>query len=251
MKMSLLDMTQDILSDMNSDEVSSITDTTESLQVAQIIKSVYNEIMAGKNWPHLKTFTTLAGLSDTAKPVYMRVSENIKEVVSVAYNVRKATDTRDKWETMEWKEPDEFLFLTNKRHSDKTEVTSVTDFSGSKFLIRTDKAPEYYTSFNDEYVVFDSYDSAVESTLQQNKTQLVCYMMPTFTMSDEHVPDMPAEMFPMFLAESKSTCFARLKQMVDQKAEQQSNRSRDWIGYKAWQVNGGWKMPDYGRRSRK
>jgi len=36
-KKTVLDMVQDILSDMESDEVNSISDTTEALQVAQII----------------------------------------------------------------------------------------------------------------------------------------------------------------------------------------------------------------------
>ena len=40
-KMSLLEMTQDILSDMDSDEVNSINDSVESLQVLGIIKNTY------------------------------------------------------------------------------------------------------------------------------------------------------------------------------------------------------------------
>jgi hypothetical protein len=38
-KMTLLEMTQNILSAMNSDEVNSITDTVESLQVAEEIQN--------------------------------------------------------------------------------------------------------------------------------------------------------------------------------------------------------------------
>jgi hypothetical protein len=37
-KMTVLDMVQDIMSDMNSDNVNDINDTPESLRVAQIIK---------------------------------------------------------------------------------------------------------------------------------------------------------------------------------------------------------------------
>jgi hypothetical protein len=38
-KMTLLEIVQDILSDMDSDEVNSINDSVESLQLAQMIKS--------------------------------------------------------------------------------------------------------------------------------------------------------------------------------------------------------------------
>ena len=44
-KLTLLDMTQDILSDIDSDEVNSISDTPDSLQVAGIIKSSFYDMI--------------------------------------------------------------------------------------------------------------------------------------------------------------------------------------------------------------
>lgn len=250
-KLSVLDMVQDILSDMNSDEVNSITgsftDTLESMQVAQIIKSVYNETMARKNWPHLKKLTQLSPLG-AAQPTHMSVEDDIKEVIALNYDKRKLGDTKPNFEAVDWMEPDDFLLHTNARNTDKTNFISVVDPSGVAILIRNDQAPAYYTTFDDYHVVFDSYDSAVDTNLQASKTQLRAYVMPTFTLSDDHVPDMPTEMFPTFLAECKSTCFARLKQMVDQKAEQQAARGMRWQSHKSWQINGGWKFPNYGRK---
>ena len=52
-KMTLLEMTQDILSDMDSDEVNSIATTSESLQIAQIIKTAYYNIIDGRDFPFL------------------------------------------------------------------------------------------------------------------------------------------------------------------------------------------------------
>ena len=40
-RMTVLEMTQDILSDMNSDEVNTINGSLEATQVAQIIKTTY------------------------------------------------------------------------------------------------------------------------------------------------------------------------------------------------------------------
>jgi len=40
MKSTVLDMTQSILSGLGSDEVNSISDTTESLQVAEVINKL-------------------------------------------------------------------------------------------------------------------------------------------------------------------------------------------------------------------
>ena len=52
-KMTLLEMVQDIMSDMDSDEVNSINDSQEATQVAQIIKSTYYNIIDGRDMPFL------------------------------------------------------------------------------------------------------------------------------------------------------------------------------------------------------
>lgn len=251
MKQSLLDLTQDILSDMNSDEVSSVTDTVESMQVAQILKSVYEEMMGRKNWPHLRKLTTLNSLSDTSMPSHMAVPENIKEVCKVSYNKKTSATGNPKWQEVIYLTPDEFLVKTNSRNTSNSDTVEIEDVSGAAILIKNDKAPQWYTSFDDTHVVFDSYDSALEGTLQENNTQVLAYMSPSFTLSDTFVPDLPAEAFPAYLAEAKSTCFARIKQAPDQKSEQQARRSQSWISQKSWQVSGGWQFPDYGRRGKK
>ena len=251
MKKTLLQLTQDILSDMNSDEVNSITDSLESLQVAQIIRSVYEEMIAAKNWPHLRTLMQLNASGDSDKPTHMKLPDDIKELVEIQYNSKKVGDTREKFELIEYMHPDAFIRHTNNRNSDNADVDVVTDVSGVSLLIMNDKAPEFWTSFDDEWIVFDSYDSEVESTLQKSKSQCIAFRLPTFSVADNFTPDLPAEAFPALLAEAKSTCFLRLKQMPDQKAEQQATRQKNWLSRKAWQAKGGIRFPDYGRRSRK
>lgn len=54
-KLTLLDIVQDVLSDMDSDEVNSINDSIEALQVAAIAKSTFYNIIDGRDWPHLYT----------------------------------------------------------------------------------------------------------------------------------------------------------------------------------------------------
>ena len=54
MRMTLLEIVQDVLNDIDSDNVNSIRDTVESEQVAAIVKSCYFEMIGNRNWPHLK-----------------------------------------------------------------------------------------------------------------------------------------------------------------------------------------------------
>lgn len=250
MKLSVLDIAQDVLSDMDSDEVNTITDTLESMQVARIIESTYFEMMGNKNWPHLKQLITLSSSGASEKPTHMHMPANTKELHVVNYDGIKSGETKVRNREIRYVTPDEFLVRANNLNSDNDIVQSVTDFSGVKLLIQNNTAPTYYTSFDDEWLVFNSFDSVVDTTLQSSKTQCSATISPTFTVEDSFVPDLPVEAFPGFLAEVKSVCFARLKQAPDAKSEQQSKRQKAWLSRKSWTAGEGIRMPDYGRLGR-
>lgn len=250
-KMTVLEIVQDIISDMNDDEINSITDTIESLQVAQIVKSTYFEMMGNKNWPHLRKLDNLDASGDNTKPTHMGIPEDVREVEWVEYNMKKVGDNRNYFEQVKFVTPDEFLRRTSLYDNTLATVDVITDYSGVTFHIKNDKNPEFCTSFDDENIVFNSYDSVLDTTLQRNKSRISVYAEPTWGMADTFVPDMPVDAFPALLAEAKSVAFARLKQSPDQKAEQQAIRQKSWMSRKAWKIGGGIKLPDYSRRSRK
>lgn len=250
-KQTLLEITQDILSDMSGDAVNSIDDTEESSQVAQIVKSTYNSIISNRNWPHTKRLIQLTPYTDSTKPTHMILPDNVKEFITISYNKQKPGTTRLLYEPVRWKEPDAFLRFSNLENNDDTFIEVITDPTGIQLLIRNNKQPDFYTSFDDTTVVFDSYDSDIDSTLQASKTQALGYITPVFSMSDDYIPDLPEEAFMALVNEAKSVAMLRLKQTQDIKAEQESTRQQKWLSRKAWRVNGGIKYDDYGRRGRK
>lgn len=249
-KSTLLEITQDILSDMSSDVVNSIDDTDEAQQVAQIIKSTYQAMMSNRNWPHTKKILHLIASTDSLLPTHMTIDEDIKEMISIFYDKRRQDDTRLLYQEVKWKDPDDFLRITNVRNSDDDSTLVVTDPSGVILLIRNDKAPSYYTSFDDDQLVFDSWDSGVDDTLQSSKTQARAYVTPTFRMEDDYIPDLPEEAFSALIEEAKSRAQLKLHQQQDVKSEQEAGRQQRWLSRKAWRVNGGIRYPDYGRRNR-
>jgi hypothetical protein len=249
-KMTLLEIVQDILNDLDSDKVNSIDDTVESDQITQIVKTCYFEIMGNRNWPHLKKLTQIDALSDLTKPNYLKLPDNLKELVTFRYEVQKVSETKIDLREIKFKENESFLRYISQRNSDNDNVVEVEDFSGTKLLVLNDQAPSYWTSFDDTYIVTDAYDSTVDDTLKKSKSQCIAYFMPTWTASDSFVPDLPVDAFPLLLAESKSTAFFVLKQMTNQKAEQKAGRQNRWLSRKAWRAEGSIRYPDYGRKSR-
>lgn len=249
-KFTLLEMTQDILNDLDSDEVNSINDTIESQQVAQIIKTSYYAMLGNRNWPHTRRVTQLDASGDLTKPNYLKVPADWKEMESFSYDKAKLGAGTIDFREVKYKEPDDFLRFVSFRNSSNANVSTISDFSGVKLLIINDTAPTYWTSFDDQYVVTDSYDVAVDSTLQKSKTQCIAYIEPGWTLSDTFIPDLPTEAFIALLEESKSAASLKLKQAADQKAEQRSVKQQRWLSRKAWTAEGGTKFPDYGRKRR-
>lgn len=247
----LLEMVTDILSDMDSDSVNSIFDTAESEQVAQIVKSTYFSMLTTRDWPHLRETIQLTPSLDLSKPTHMYVPDDVTRMVFINYDCRRLGESRKLYRRMNWREPDVFLQLTNQQDSTQDNVDVIVDDSGVELLIRNDIAPSYYTSFDDKTLVFNSYDSEVDDTLKNDKTQAQAYVMPSWTMEDTFVPDLPTEAFIALLEEAKSRAMFKLKQMEDPKAEQESRRQQRWLSRNAWRVKGGIKKPNYGRNSRK
>ena len=131
--------------------------------------------------------------------------------------------------------PQNFLDILNSRDSTTSSVTTVASTSGVSLLVRNDVNPTYWTSFDDDYVVCDAFDSTIDATLQKSKTEGYGKVEPTFAIADGTYPDMDVDLFPLLLSTSKAICFATLKQQNNQAASaasrshivrQQNNRHR-------------------------
>lgn len=248
-KLTLLEYTQDILNDIDGDEVNSIDDTAEATQVAQIVKSTYFALMTTRDWAFLRKPIQLQSSGNTEKPTHVTVVDDIKSLDFINYNSYREDDTRDRYTKMKWKEPEEFLQMTNGRNRTEDNILEVEDDSGVKFLLYTDRAPTSYTSFDDRNLIFDAVDYDVESTLITDKFQAMAYVMPDWSSVDDFVPDLPEYAITAVLEEAKSRAAIKIRQLPDEKAEQEAGRQSRWLSRKQRRVNGGIRYPNYGRKS--
>ena len=245
----VLQITQDILNELDGDEVNSINDTVEATQIANIIQTTYEKMSANRNWPYQKQLIQLEGLSDTSRPSHMLIADDVKEIFDISYDKRKTGETRTKLTAIAYLDPDVFLTTINSRDSTATNIDTVTDSNGAVILIRNNLAPTYWTSFNDKELIFDSYDNLVDSTLQKSKTQVLAYVEEPFVLSDDAVPPIPAEAFPALIAESKATSAFSINQIVNSKAEKDARKQAGWLSQKVFKTRGGIKyLTNYGRR---
>jgi hypothetical protein len=213
---------------MDSDEVTSINDTVESLQVVEVIKTVYDDIISRGDLTTNKTPFNLTASESVLQPILMTKPTNIERVEWIKYDTRDVDDTEANWTTLTYLPPVDFVDHMHSGNQSGTNVGTFNYLSGAfsmAFTYRNDTAPNYYTSFDDNVIFFDSYDVAVDSKLQSSKT--LCYgsLVTTFERSDEFVPDLQPQQFALLLAEAKSLAWVELKQTGHEKAEQSSRRN--------------------------
>lgn len=226
MKYTLLELTQNILSRLDSDEVDSISDTTEAMQVARIVRNTYFNILIRSDLPEHKKLVQLTASASGTQPVLMIRPDNVRKIDWIKYNVRTATDTTDTYDYVTIVPLAQFLEMTDRFSTDDSNVDTMT-LNGIIFTFTNNMKPTYCTIVDDVNIVFDSYDSGVDGTLQTSKSKAFAMTVPTFALVDATIPDLDDAQFQLLLSEATSVAFVDLKQMPNQKAEQESRRN--WI----------------------
>src|SRR5690349_16384938 len=113
MQYTLLEMTQRLLAAMDSDEVNSINDTTESYQVALLIEGVYNDLVAECNLPEVGTFFELTASGSALKPTLMTIPEEILSLEWVKYDNKETADTFTNFKDVCFMELKPFMEMIN------------------------------------------------------------------------------------------------------------------------------------------
>lgn len=219
-KMTVLEMTQNILAALEADDINSLADTPEASDVAEIIKEVYYQMLTWAGVPELNTaYFNLEGLGDTTRPNYLKLPDEVDELFWFRYNIEEDGDTQDNWKEVRYCSPEDFFTLLMQRNLSDTDVVEITTDEGTPLYIKNGDGPSFYTISQDRFIITDSYDSAVDATLQGSKSVGGGFRHPIFTISDSFIPDLDTNLFPYLLAESKAVAFANINQTVNSKQE--------------------------------
>jgi len=227
-KFTLLQVVQKTLEALGSDEVNSISDSTEAEQVAQIAQTSYYELLNQREWPHLMKLGQLESVADADFPNYLRIPDDVVRIDQVKYDSTDPNDATSgaliQIQEVQWCPPEEFLNITQNRNTETANIVTITDFGGVRYHIRDNSKPQYWTSFDDEYIAFDAYDVDIDSTMQGNKSQILAKSLPDFVIADSTVADAPAHFFQTWIHETISMAMWYMKQEISQKDEQKARR---------------------------
>jgi len=215
-KLSLLDMTQNILSALDSDPVDSIDETVEAVQVAELIKEAYFELISQRDWPFLFQLGQLQALSDINNPTKMKIPDTWNKLKWVKYNKIE----------VEYLDPETFNNIITNR------VAQAGVINANGYVINQN--PQYWTSYDDQFLIFDGFNQTVESTLQASKSSAYGTQQASWTHADTFIPAIPEKFFPTLLAEAKSQAFVNLKQQANAREERKATRGRMAMRNDSW-----------------
>lgn len=220
-------MTQSILSSMSSDEVNSISDTTESLQIAEILKQTYFNILARSKLPMQQEMFQLDDSTDPTQPVLMYRPNNVAKMDWIKYFDNSSSSAPPEYKYVTILPVTQFVDMVNSFNTDETDVESFTFTANGKsftFNYKNAKQPQFCTAIENYYIIFDGFDSSIETTLQATNTQCWGEVLPIWSNTDTFIPDLDDQQFPLLLNEAKALAFYELKQQPHAKAEQEARR---------------------------
>lgn len=252
-KSTLLDIVQDILSDGDGDEVNNISDTVESMQCAKIVVDEFATIVDEFDVKMHETLKQLEATGATTPSVMTR-PEGFHSIDSIYYDKRVLAGDPARFQQVWYKEPEAFLKTSMQLTSSDSEVESLTlGNSGHSFLIRNDQAPTYWTILEGyDDIVFDSYDSALETNLQASKSLARGVERAVLALTNSAVPDLPENLMLLLKNRARAMYFELFKDgspngvaRRERYSEVRAQRKK-YVTRKLQQSRTG---PNYGRKS--
>jgi len=230
-KLTYLQIVQRVLSAIDADNVTSFSDTEEAEQVAELVQTVYNELSAEFPWFHKRG---IIQLELTATANIMRVPAAVDNLMS---DILYYSD-----QEVRWVDPREMQHMLAKR--DKT--LSNVDANGAM----TDRDPKYWSSYNDDEVILDSYDGSLVSS----NTAIYAASGPAALTTETQVPDLPVILHSTLLYGVLEEAYRTLKgdevgaRSYGSKYKKSKARAKRWA-YKMNKENDPGAKINYGRRN--
>lgn len=251
-KDTLLDLVQDILSDADGDEVNSISDTIESDQCARVVRNEFKNIVDEFD---IKMHETLKQLTATssATPCQMTRPEGFHSIEKIWYDKRLTAGGDPKYQEVYYRDWESFLMFSMQRTSSDSDVETMTlGDSGHSLLIKNDLDPTYWTILEGyDDIIFDAYQTSLETNLQTSKTLVRGVQRPTLALSDAAIPDLPQNLMQLLKNRARAFYFDVYKggttKEVDKRQRNSEVRSqrKKYVTKKLQQERSG---PNYGRK---
>ena len=182
-----------------------------------------------------------------------RIDYNKNESYST-FSTGNGSDSSPDWVTLEYKTPEEFLQIVDgyaiNNSGDVDNADEDTVDAIKTFMIRTDKHPEFYTTFDNKFYYMDSYLNTIvgETTyLNSERVRLIGLASPAYTRSDSGYFPINLNQQQTLLREAQAMLQSIDTDGVNPKLEQQARKNRFFTQNRKKLIDGLNERPRYGR----
>lgn len=247
MARTLLYTVQRVLEKLDLDVVDSINDSQDAILVAREAEDTFFDMISRNEWPDRHDLLEVQSVSNVELPTALRLPPNVLGISSLRYDVTDpSTDTDKVIKNLEQLDPEDFLDLVYSRNSTSSEVFSAVYKDIPLYLINNE-APTYFTTFDNEYIILDSWLSDVETTVQGHKSVARGSQNPIWLHDDNYEIPVENNIFPLYLSELTASCSVYLNGAQSLEDERRRRLGISRMRRKAFRTDVDTKKNNYGR----
>jgi hypothetical protein len=222
----LLQVVTEVAENVNSDEVTSLTNTSiEVDDIRKICLRTLEDIALRNEWEFLKDrpLQLLAGTN----VIELAIPTTVQRVQTVKYR-HVVAGVQSGFTTLQYMHPDDFLHRLQNNNPAEAQYDTVTLTGGAELYPANNKHPRFWTSFDEKNIVFDSYDSAENASgVEAGDSAILATIYLDFTGSNVEtwVAPIPESMFQLWVQEASADASVKLRQTEDPREERKARRS--------------------------
>ena len=224
-KRTILKLVQQLGEAIGSDEIDTLDETIEASDIAAILEQTVDEVISRKRWEFLKDRPRQldARAEGSTQLNTLVIPSDVTRVTCLKY--RNTNNTVTEFTRITYMQPCDFLDHVQARNSTDSNITAIANADGVLINVITDAPPTRWTSFDEENITFDAYDTAAGTGNLISDSVIIADIIPVIDYTDPTATlKLPERMESLIYNEAISTCAVRLRQSVDPKAEKIANR---------------------------
>lgn len=241
----LLDIVQDMLFSINGDQVSTYTAGNESKRCSRIAHQVFLEFIANTQVEEQEDVIQLDSVGDVLNPTQLLIPSKVDKIVKMEYQ-----DRDGHYRDVYYLDPVEFVDHLDsfRNYENSFEI----QYNNVGLIVRTDRQPRHWTTFNDQDVIMDSFEQDVEATLVGSKTRiLISYTGPeVWEYRDDFVIPLDDDSLSTYKAECLEMAWAIIKERENSTLRSKGRRERAKLHHRSSVYRQDrYTYADFGRRS--
>lgn len=245
-KRTILELIQQLGEGIGSDEIDALDETIEASDIMTILKQSYKEVLDRKTWEFMKGHIRQLEASALGANV-LGIPADVLKVTKITYR----DDPSDKFVDVGYLSAEDFMKIVQARNTANANITAIVNAAGVSINVRTDATPQYWTSFDEETITFDAYDSDVSAGNLYTDSVIISDVMPVTDFTDPAaVLSLPERMETLVFNEALSTCNYRIRQTADPRTDRIARRQGISLRRNEVKTNEDIKEATYGRSSR-